>query len=123
MSTTTTPPPSRLDPEPVPRRDVLGLAAMASAAGACLLALAGLLRLPKAAVLSSPSKKFKAVLPENLAAGEAFVPAGRSVALFRDGKLVHFVPRFQIESKDASQISAHLQEVFREYCGPVAETA
>ena len=50
-------------------------------------------------------------------------PSSPSVALFRDGKLVHFVPRFQIESKDASQISAHLQEVFREYCGPVAETA
>jgi len=50
-------------------------------------------------------------------------PSSPSVALFRDGKLVHFVPRSQIESKDASQISAQLQEVFREYCGPVAETA
>lgn len=86
MSITTTPPPSRLDPEPVPRRDVLGLAALTSAAGACLLALAGMLRMPKAAVLSSPSKRFKAVLPENLPAGEAFVPPGRSVALFRDAE-------------------------------------
>lgn len=86
MNPTPEPPPSRLDPEPVPRRDVLGLTALTSAAGACLLALAGMLRLPKAAVLSSPSKKFRAVLPDNLPVGEAFIPPGRSVALFRDSE-------------------------------------
>jgi putative YphP/YqiW family bacilliredoxin len=44
-------------------------------------------------------------------------PSSPSIALFKDGQLVHFVPRFQIESKDAFQIAQHLQEVFREHCG------
>lgn len=87
---TTTPPDpkgkprSRLEPEPVPRRDFLGQAATVSAGGALLVACVGMLRLPKAAVLPAPSKKFSVTLPESLAPGEAFVPEGRSVALFRD---------------------------------------
>jgi len=43
-------------------------------------------------------------------------PSSPSMALFKDGQLVHFVPRFQIESRDAHQISNHLVEVFREFC-------
>ena len=84
-------PQSRLDPEPTPRRDFLGLAALWAMAGAFLFSLAGMLRLPKAAVLSSPAKKFSVNLPDALADGEAFVPPGRSVALFRDGEGVHAV--------------------------------
>ncbi len=80
---------SRLDPEPVSRRDTLGLAALWTMASAMLFSLFGMLRLPKAAVLASPSKKFRAVLPENLSAGEAFTPPGRSVAIFRDQEGVH----------------------------------
>jgi cytochrome b6-f complex iron-sulfur subunit len=53
-------------------------------AGALLFGLIGLLRLPKAAVLASPSKKFTVALPETLAPGEAFVPPGRSLAIIRD---------------------------------------
>lgn len=77
--------PSRLDPEPVPRRDVLGLAALWTAFTAMLAAGVGMLRLPKAAVVSSPSKKFKVTLPPTLANGQPFIPPGRSVAIFRDG--------------------------------------
>ena len=44
-------------------------------------------------------------------------PSSPSMALFRDGKLVHFIPRFQIENRDALQIANHLIEVFQEYCG------
>lgn len=83
--------PSRLAPEPVARRDFLGLAALGSAGAALLFALVGLLRLPKAAVLPSPSKRFRVTLPESLAAGEPFVPPGRSVALFRDAAGVYAV--------------------------------
>jgi len=83
--------PSRLDPEPMPRRDFLGLGATASAAGAFILAALGMAQLPKAAVLSSPSKKFRVTLPESLAAGQAFVPPGRSVALFRDDEGVYAI--------------------------------
>jgi cytochrome b6-f complex iron-sulfur subunit len=82
---------SRFDPEPMPRRDFLGLAALGSMAAAMLLSLFGMLKLPKAAVTASPSKKFNVALPENLAAGEAFVPPGRNVAVFRDEEGVHAI--------------------------------
>lgn len=88
MSGSTSPPApkprSRLDPEPLPRRDFLGLAALWSAGGALLFALVGILRLPKAAVLPAPSKKFRVTVPESLAPGTPLLPAGRSVALLRD---------------------------------------
>lgn len=89
---TTTPPDptgggrSRLDPELLPRRDFLGQAATLSAGSAILVACIGMLRLPKAAVLPAPSKRFRVTLPESLAPGEPFLPPGRSVALFRDGE-------------------------------------
>lgn len=82
---------SRLDPEPVSRRDVLGLMSLWSAGAALLFALFGMLRLPKAAVLPSPSKKFRVSLPDALAAGEPYFPAGRPVALFRDAGGVHAI--------------------------------
>jgi Rieske Fe-S protein len=77
-------PRSRLDPEPMPRRDFLGLTSILSAGAALLFALVGSLRLPKAAVLPVPSRKFRVQLPETLAAGEAFAPPGRNVAVIRD---------------------------------------
>ncbi len=77
---------SRLDPEAVPRRDWLGLTALWAAAGALLFGIIGMLRLPKAAVLASPSKRFRVALPETLAPGTPFVPPGRAVALFRDAQ-------------------------------------
>jgi len=82
---------SRLDPEPMPRRDFLGLAAAWSAAGALFLALLGMARLPRAAVLPSPSKKFRVTLPESLAPGAAFMPPGRSVAIVRDAEGIYAV--------------------------------
>lgn len=82
---------SRLDPEPVPRRDVLGLLSLWSMAGAFLFATVGMFRLPRAAVLASPSKKFRVALPETLAAGEPFVPTGRAVAVFRDAGEVYAI--------------------------------
>jgi cytochrome b6-f complex iron-sulfur subunit len=85
MTTTTSGAPrSRLEPPPVPRRDFLGLAAMWSALAALGFAALGALRLPRAAVVPVPSRKFRVALPETLAAGEPFVPPGRSVAIFRD---------------------------------------
>lgn len=64
---------------------------MASFLAAMLFAGLGVLRLPKAAVLASPAKKFSVALPDSLAAGEAFVPPGRSVAVFRDQEGVYAV--------------------------------
>lgn len=91
MTVTPGPPPSRLDPDPMPRRDMLGLLSLWSMASALLVATLGMLRLPRAAVLPSPSKKFRVAIPETLPAGDAFVPAGRSVAIFRDAAGVHAI--------------------------------
>jgi cytochrome b6-f complex iron-sulfur subunit len=84
---------SRLSPEPMPRRDFLGLAAAWSAIAALAFAAIGSLRLPKAAVLPSPSRRFRVTLPESLAPGEAFLPPGRNVAVFRDAGGVFAVSR------------------------------
>jgi cytochrome b6-f complex iron-sulfur subunit len=84
-------PRSRLDPDPVPRRDVLGLLSLWTMASTLLFATLGIARMPKAAVLPSPSKKFRVTLPETLPAGEAFVPPGRSTALFRDSGGVYAI--------------------------------
>jgi Rieske Fe-S protein len=54
-------------------------------------AAAGMLRLPKAAVLSSPSKKFSVVIPDSLAAGEPLIAPGHSVVLFRDEEGVYAI--------------------------------
>lgn len=77
---------SRFDPEPMPRRDFLGLAAMGSMIAAFALSIFGMLKLPKAAVSASLSKKFTVTLPDTLPEGEAFIPPGRNVAVFRDGE-------------------------------------
>ncbi len=82
---------SRLDPEPMPRRDWLGLTALWSAASALLFGLIGSLRLPKAAVVAAPSKTFKVTLPETLASGEPYVPAGRAVAVYRDAEGIYAI--------------------------------
>ena len=91
MTVTAKPARSRLDPDPITRRDWLGLTSLWAMAAALLFGTVGMLRLPKAAVLSSPSKKFRVTLPETLAAGEAFVPPGRAVAVYRDAQGVHAI--------------------------------
>jgi Rieske Fe-S protein len=91
MTTSAKTPRSRLEPDPMPRRDWLGLGSLWTMAGALAFGIAGMLRLPKAAVLASPSKKFRVALPETLAAGEAFVPPGRAVAVFKDAEGIYAV--------------------------------
>lgn len=82
---------SRLNPEAMPRRDFLGLAAWWSAAAALLFGFLGAMRLPKAAVLPSPSKKFRLTLPASLVSGQAYVPAGRSVAIYKESSGVYAI--------------------------------
>lgn len=91
MTTKSHPPRSRLDPEPLPRRDWLGLSSLWTMGAALLFGVAGMLKLPKAAVLASPSKRFRVALPETLGLGEAFIPPGRAVAVFKDAEGVHAV--------------------------------
>lgn len=45
-----------------------------------------------------------------------FPPSSPSIALFKDGELVHFVERHHIEGRPANVIGEHLSSVFEEYC-------
>lgn len=84
-------PRSRLDPEELPRRDFLGLAALWSTVATLAFGLLGAMRLPRAAVVPAASRKFRLTLPANLAEGEPFLPPGRGIAVFRDAEGVHAV--------------------------------
>ncbi len=44
-------------------------------------------------------------------------PSSPSVALFKDGKLVYMMHRYEIEGRDAAEIAAELAKAFEEYCG------
>lgn len=45
-----------------------------------------------------------------------YPPSSPSIALFKDGELVHFVERHHIEGRNATMIADHLVTVFEEYC-------
>lgn len=45
-----------------------------------------------------------------------YPPSSPSIALFKDGELVHFVERHHIEGRPANMIAGHLVEVFDEFC-------
>lgn len=45
-----------------------------------------------------------------------YPPSSPSIALFKDGELVHFVERHHIEGRNALMIGQHLVEVFDEFC-------
>ena len=47
-----------------------------------------------------------------------FPPSSPSVLLFRDGKPVYYMPRHQIESRQAPEIAATLKQAFEEHCVP-----
>ena len=45
-----------------------------------------------------------------------YPPSSPCIALFKDGKLVHFIERHQIEGNNAQTIADHLKKVFDVYC-------
>lgn len=45
-----------------------------------------------------------------------YPPSSPSMALFKDGQLVHFIERHQIEGNTADTIAQHLGKVFEHYC-------
>jgi putative YphP/YqiW family bacilliredoxin len=49
-------------------------------------------------------------------------PSSPSIALFKDGELVYFIPRHRIEGRDARAVANDLVAVFNEHC-PVPATA
>ena len=45
-----------------------------------------------------------------------YPPSSPSIALFKDGKLVHFIERHHIEGRSAQMIAEHLKSTYEEYC-------
>lgn len=45
-----------------------------------------------------------------------YPPSSPAIALFKDGKLVHFLERHHIEGRSAAMIAENLKEAFKEYC-------
>ncbi|ATL47891.1 hypothetical protein COR50_12345 [Chitinophaga caeni] len=45
-----------------------------------------------------------------------YPPSSPSIALFKDGQLVHFIERHMIEGRPAQLIAASLVDAFEEYC-------
>ncbi|RMH18897.1 MAG: BrxA/BrxB family bacilliredoxin [Acidobacteria bacterium] len=43
-------------------------------------------------------------------------PSSPSMALFKDGELVYFVPRHRIEGRDAEAVAQDLRAAFDQYC-------
>ena len=45
-----------------------------------------------------------------------FPPSSPSIALFKDGELVHMLERHHIEGRPAEMIAQNLQEAYKEFC-------
>jgi putative YphP/YqiW family bacilliredoxin len=60
--------------------------------------------------------RFRGYLPE-------IPPSSPSIALFKDGELVHFVPRHRIEGRDAHGVASDLTAAFDEHCAGSAASA
>ena len=45
-----------------------------------------------------------------------YPPSSPSIALFKNGKLVHFIERHHIEGRPAEMIAENLKNAFNEYC-------
>ena len=43
-------------------------------------------------------------------------PSSPSMALFKDGELVHFIPRHRIESRDLESLARDLTDAFDQHC-------
>ncbi len=48
-----------------------------------------------------------------------YAPSSPSIALFRDGEVVHFVHRHMIEGRSPQQIAKDLTDAFDRYCATV----
>lgn len=50
-------------------------------------------------------------------------PSSPSIALFKEGELVYFLPRHRIEGKDAAGVAQDLIQAFERYCAePVTQS-
>lgn len=45
-----------------------------------------------------------------------YPPSSPSIALFKNGELVHFVERYMIEGRSADMIAEHLKDCYDQFC-------
>ncbi|HZR64137.1 MAG TPA: BrxA/BrxB family bacilliredoxin [Terriglobales bacterium] len=76
---------------------------------------------------SKPDRAFSVFAGQDVQATErarsyftGYPPSSPSLALFRDGKLVHMMQRSDIEHRDAVDIAAELKRVFDQHCAIAA---
>jgi putative YphP/YqiW family bacilliredoxin len=93
---------------------VCGCAA-ANARPAVQMALKNSAKLPNRMITSFAGNDVEAVnkAREMMA---PFPPSSPSMALFKDGALVHMIERHHIEGRPAAMIAENLQQAFDEYC-------
>jgi len=77
---------NRLEPEPIPRRDFLGLAGIWAAGVAIFGSIAGMARLPKPSVLPEAGHRFRVGRPEEFPAGSNVLIAERNVRVIADAR-------------------------------------
>ncbi len=75
----------RLDGDPIPRRDFLGLAGVWTTTIALLGSLLGMIRLPKPSVLPEASRRFRLGKPEDFPPGTSKVISGQNVLVISSG--------------------------------------
>ena len=73
---------------------------------------------------SRPQKLVSVFAGQDIAATErargyftGYPPSSPSIAILRDGKLVHMLQRSDIEHRDAADIAAELKQAFDKFCG------
>ena len=77
---------SRLEPDPIPRRDFLGIAGTWAAAIAIVGSILGMLRLPKPSVLPEKGSRVRLGRPEDLPAGGMTVVPEHNVLVLSDAR-------------------------------------
>ena len=72
---------------------------------------------------SRPDRAFSVFAGQDIEATErarsyftGYPPSSPSLALFREGKLVHMMQRSDIEHRDAADIASELKRVFDQHC-------
>lgn len=78
--------PGRLEPEPIPRRDFLGLAGIWTAALAIFGSIIGMARLPKPRVLPEASSRFRLGFPNDYPAGTDIIIPEQNVRILSTDK-------------------------------------
>jgi cytochrome b6-f complex iron-sulfur subunit len=78
--------PGRLDGDPIPRRDFLGLAGIWATSIAVLGSLLGMLRLPMPSVLPEASTRFRLGNPDDFPPGTSKVIAGQNVLVVSEAR-------------------------------------